>query len=110
MGQKTIRWRTGKTRGVAWGEISIPDNLGHVIAVRATANEPAKALARAATIAEKSLGTKALDQLNNPIVQSLLPPGAGPALATAAKLLRSKAASQVYGGAKSAVKSIRSWF
>lgn len=107
---KTIRWRTGKTKGVSWGEISIPDNLGHVIQVRATANEPRKALARAATIAEKSLTNKALDALGNPVLQSLLPPGAAPALQTAAKLLRSNAARQVYGGARSAVRSIRSWF
>jgi hypothetical protein len=110
MGSKTIRWRTGKTKGVSWGEISIPDNLGHVIQVRATANEPRKALARAATIAEKSLTDKALDQLGNPVLQSLLPPGAGPAIQTAAKMLRSKAAREIYGGARSGLRAIRSLF
>jgi len=80
---RRITWRSGKTNGVYWGEVVFPDNLGHAVTVKATANEPAKALARSASMAEKLV--------NNPAVQALLPPGAGPALNAAAKVLRSKA-------------------
>src|SRR5262245_2792354 len=93
---KRITWRTGRSRGVSWGEIVIPDNLGHAIAVRATANEPKKALARSATIAEKLVNSAA----DNPALAALLPPGAGPALKVAAKVLRSKAVGKALGFAR----------
>jgi hypothetical protein len=91
MSQK-ITWKTGKAKGVSWGEITFPDRLGHQISVKATANNGPKALARAATTAEKAL--------DNPALQALLPPGALPALKIASKALRSHAVRKLGGALK----------
>lgn len=80
-----IQWRRGRDKGVSWGEIIIPDNLGQLITLRATANNPEAALTRAAAVAKKSLA-------DNPALAALLPPGAGPALKVAENILRSDAA------------------
>lgn len=93
---RRITWRSGRTKGVFWGEIIIPDQLGHTMAIKATANEPKKALARSATMAEKLLEGAA----SNPALAALLPPGAGPALKIAAKVLRSKAVGKAIGFAR----------
>ncbi len=91
---RRITWRAGKVRGKGgptyWGEVVIPDNLGHQVAIRATANQPAKALARASSTANQLLKSA----MDNPAIAALLPPGAGPALQTVAKVLQSQAAKK----------------
>lgn len=93
---RRITWRAGKVKGARgqfptyWGEIVIPDNLGHQVAIRATANQPAKALARASSTANQLLKSA----MDNPAIAALLPPGAGPAIQTVAKVLQSQAAKK----------------
>jgi len=95
-----IRWGVVKNRkaGTWEGYLELPDRLGQSVKVSATANTKQKALARSASVAEKAL--------DNPAIQALLPPGAGPALKQAAKMLRSDTAKKIGRGAKSLFRKV----